>query len=85
MEPTDEQKEFWKAAAAERKARGIVLRRWAFDADAESVGALYDMWDEWVELLGKPKAVTFFVHCMIKWTEALREAKVQQDRKRGKR
>jgi hypothetical protein len=84
-EHSEELKQFFRDSAARRRENAIKNEKWTFFANANSVGTLVDLWEEWVELLGKDNAVKFFVHCMIKWTEALREAKRQQDIERGKR
>lgn len=76
----DEQvRQFFRDQAAYRKENGMKLGRWTFTGPAETIGGLYDMFEEWQELLGKDGAIKFFEHCMILWTEALREAKAQQD------
>lgn len=81
---SDEQKTFFAEQAAMRKANGVRLGRWSWMGPSETIAALYDMWEEWIELLGKDKAVKFFFHAMMCWTEALRAAKKEQDEERAK-
>ena len=76
MSELDEQsKAVFKAATLRRREAGIRLRRWTISMEASAVASAGDMWDFWVQHLGKERATDYLLVCMRKGTEALERAR----------
>lgn len=80
----EDRKQFFRDLADHRKQNAIKLSRFLVTTDREQAGVLAELWNEWEELLGKDGSVKFLVYCMNLWTEALRQAKQDQDASRAK-
>lgn len=82
-EITDALKQIYKDAAARRKERGITQKRWSVLIETNLHSSIEEMWEEWVALLGSSdRAAILLQHLMIQYSEALRHAKMLQDRKK---
>ena len=73
-EISKELKEIFKGAAELRKAQGIEFVRWDITVDKSLLVGLEEMWNEWMFYLGTDKAGVFLHHCMMRYSEVLREA-----------
>jgi hypothetical protein len=64
FEPTDEEKQYWKAAAERRKATALRLGRWAVYIDPHAIVACHEFWTSWCAAFGKEKATDYLVEAM---------------------
>lgn len=82
-ELSEQEKATFKSATERRRAAGIRLKRFAVLCDSSQVESLNELWDSWVERLGKQTAVDHLINLM-----AHSEARMQdhiEERKKKKR
>jgi len=84
-EISEELKAIFREQAEWRKAHGYERRLFSIYIEKNLHRGIEEMWLEWKELLGADRAAIFLQHCMMRYSEVLRQVKEQQDKKREKR
>lgn len=61
---SEEEKQYWKAAAERRKATALRLGRWAVQIDPAAIVSCHEFWTSWCAAFGKERATDFLVEAM---------------------
>lgn len=82
---TEEEKQYWKAAAERRKETALRLGRWAIQIDPHAIIACHEFWTSWCAAFGKEKATDYLVEAMTEEHFLLMDRLEYQKQTRGKR
>jgi hypothetical protein len=64
-EPSDDEKQFWKAAAERRKEVAIRRGRWQVVMDENAIVSCHEIFTSWCAAFGKERATDYLVEALI--------------------
>jgi len=65
FQQTEEEKQYWKAAAERRKETALRLGRWQIRIDPAAIVACHEIWTSWCAAFGKEQATDYLVEALV--------------------